>query len=69
MKLFTKGGFVLRTTTNDRTISNEVTINAPLHLVWFAWTISERVSEWFPPETVVEAIEGWAYELYFYSWE
>lgn len=52
-------------TTNDRTIINEVTINAPLHLVWYAWTISERVSEWFAPETVIEAIEGGAYELYF----
>lgn len=65
MKIFPKGGFVLTTTTNDRTIINEVTINAPLHLVWYAWTISERVSEWFAPETVVEAIEGGAYELYF----
>lgn len=65
MKIFTKGGFVLTTTTNDRTIINEVTIIAPLLLVWYAWTISERVSEWFAPETVIEAIEGGAYELYF----
>ncbi|WP_207308605.1 SRPBCC family protein [Bacillus timonensis] len=52
-------------TTNDRTIINKVTINAPLHLVWYAWTISERVSEWFAPEAFIEAIEGGAYELYF----
>lgn len=55
----------MTSTTNDRTIINEVTVNSPLHLVWYAWTISERVSEWFAPEAVVEAIEGGAYELYF----
>jgi len=55
----------LKTTTNNRTIINEITINAPLNLVWYAWTISERVSQWFAPEAVVEAIEGGAYELYF----
>ncbi|WP_081755952.1 SRPBCC domain-containing protein [Paucisalibacillus sp. EB02] len=55
----------MTTTINNRTIMNEVTINAPLQLVWYAWTISERVSEWFAPESVVEAIEGGAYELYF----
>ncbi|WP_010095578.1 SRPBCC family protein [Ornithinibacillus scapharcae] len=55
----------MTTTTNDRVISKEVVINAPLSLVWYAWTISERVSEWFAPETVVEAKEGGAYELYF----
>lgn len=48
-----------------KTTTNEQTINAPLDLVWYAWTISERVSEWFAPETVVEAREGGAYELYF----
>lgn len=51
MEIFPKGGFVLTTTTNDKTIINEVTINAQLHIVWYAWTISERVSEWFAPET------------------
>lgn len=55
----------MTTTTNDKVISKEVEINAPLSLVWYAWTISERVSEWFAPETVVEAMEGGAYELYF----
>jgi uncharacterized protein YndB with AHSA1/START domain len=38
----------------------EMTINAPINLVWYAWTISKRVSEWFAPETVVEAREGGA---------
>ena len=55
----------MTTTTNDKAIIKEITINAPLNLVWYAWTISERVSEWFAPETVVEAKEGGAYELYF----
>ncbi|WP_243356359.1 SRPBCC family protein [Bacillus litorisediminis] len=55
----------MTTTTNDKAIIKEVTINAPLNLVWYAWTISERVSEWFAPETVIEPREGGAYELYF----
>lgn len=53
------------TTSNDKAINNEVMINAPLNLVWYAWTISERVSEWFAPETVIEAKIGGPYELYF----
>lgn len=57
--------YFLKTTTNDKAIIKEVTIDAPLNLVWYAWTISERVSEWFAAETVVEAKEGGAYELYF----
>lgn len=60
-----KGEVLLTTTTNDKAISKEVTINAPLNLVWYAWTISDRVSEWFAPETIVEPKEGGAYELYF----
>lgn len=33
--------------------------------MWCAWIISKRVSEWFAPESVVEAREGGTYELYF----
>jgi uncharacterized protein YndB with AHSA1/START domain len=55
----------LTTTTNDKVIIKEIIISAPLNLVWYAWTISERISEWFAPESVVEAKEGGAYELYF----
>ncbi|KQL36111.1 SRPBCC domain-containing protein [Psychrobacillus sp. FJAT-21963] len=55
----------MKTTSNEKAVTNEVTINAPLNLVWYAWTISERVSEWFASETVVIAKEGGAYELYF----
>ena len=47
------------------TVSKEVTITTPIDLVWYAWTISERVSEWFAPQAIVEPEEGGAYELYF----
>ncbi|QTD40406.1 SRPBCC domain-containing protein [Sporosarcina sp. Te-1] len=46
-------------------VKNEVIIQAPVELTWFAWTISDRVSQWFAPEAVVEAKVGGAYELYF----
>ncbi|MGG0938666.1 SRPBCC domain-containing protein [Brevibacillus centrosporus] len=49
----------------QRFIKNGVTIHAPLNLVWFAWTISDRVSEWFAPEAVIDPIEGGPFELYF----
>lgn len=55
----------MTTSTNDKSIVKEIMINAPINLVWFAWTISERVSEWFASETIIEAREGGAYELYF----
>ncbi|NYV68337.1 SRPBCC family protein [Bacillus sp. Gen3] len=51
--------------TKDRQLTHEVSIDAPLDLVWHAWTISSRVSEWFAPETVIEPEIGGAYELYF----
>ena len=50
---------------NDIVISNELIINTPLNLVWYAWTIPERVCEWFAPEAMIEATVGGAYELYF----
>lgn len=51
--------------TMDRSVSKEVIISAPIDLVWYAWTIAERVSEWFAPQAIVEPVEGGAYELYF----
>lgn len=60
-----KGEISMTTVTNDKAIIKEITINVPLQLVWYAWTISDRVAEWFAPETVVEAKIGGAYELYF----
>lgn len=52
-------------TDNSLAVKEEITINAAREFVWHAWTISERVAEWFAPEAVVEAKEGGAYELYF----
>jgi len=49
----------------EKTVSKEITIDTSIDLVWYAWTLSERVSEWFAPQAIVEAVEGGAYELYF----
>lgn len=46
-------------------INNEITVNLPIELVWHAWTISDRVAQWFAPETKIETKVGGAYELYF----
>ncbi|MEK4522766.1 SRPBCC domain-containing protein [Psychrobacillus sp. FSL W7-1457] len=46
-------------------INKEITINTPMDLVWYAWTISERVSEWFASEAIINPKVGGAYELYF----
>ncbi|MER2263180.1 MAG: SRPBCC domain-containing protein [Psychrobacillus sp.] len=46
-------------------INKEITIHAPIDLVWYAWTISERVSEWFASEAIINPKVGGAYELYF----
>src|SRR5690606_19355479 len=55
----------METITSPKSITNAIEINSSLQLVWYAWTISERVSEWFAPEAIVETKEGGAYELYF----
>ncbi len=55
----------MKSLSNELEIQKEVIIDAPLDLVWYAWTISERVSEWFAPETLIEPEIGGAYELYF----
>lgn len=46
-------------------LKKDITIKAPVDLVWHAWTISDRVAQWFAPETVIEAKKDGAYELYF----
>jgi uncharacterized protein YndB with AHSA1/START domain len=46
-------------------VKKDITIEAPVDLVWHAWTISRRVEQWFAPEAVIEAEKGGAYELYF----
>ncbi|WP_349304903.1 SRPBCC domain-containing protein [Paenibacillus sp. Marseille-Q4541] len=48
-----------------KSVTAEASIQAPLELVWYAWVISERVSEWFAPQAIIEARDGGAYELYF----
>ncbi|MFO1445417.1 SRPBCC domain-containing protein [Bacillus sp. Bva_UNVM-123] len=55
----------MESTTKETIIKKEILIESPLNLVWYAWTISERVSEWFAPETFIEPKVGGAYELYF----
>ncbi|MFT4414771.1 SRPBCC family protein [Fredinandcohnia humi] len=55
----------MATLSNEKVVLHEVTINSSLDLVWYAWTISERVSEWFAPQVVVDPVVGGAFELYF----
>ncbi len=47
------------------TIFIEVSISAPLDLVWLAWVESKRVATWFAPEANVEPRIGGAFELFF----
>lgn len=47
------------------TIKQEITINASKEIVWWAWTLSERVVQWFAPGAHIEAKLGGAYELFF----
>ena len=47
------------------TINKSILINAPIDLVWHAWTIPSRVSQWFAPKSVVEPRINGPYELYF----
>ncbi|WP_409274543.1 SRPBCC family protein [Neobacillus sp. SCS-31] len=55
----------MKTASNTLMVSQEVIVNASLDLVWYAWTLSDRVSAWFAPEAVIEPRIGGAYELYF----
>lgn len=55
----------METISNEKSFIKEVIIAAPLDLVWHAWTISNRVSKWFAPKTIVEPKIGGAFELYF----
>jgi uncharacterized protein YndB with AHSA1/START domain len=48
-----------------RAVEQEVIIGAPVDLVWHAWTMAERVSQWFAPEAIIDAADGGPYELYF----
>jgi len=43
----------------------EISISAPLEMVWQAWTETEHVTGWFSPEANVEARVGGPFELFF----
>ena len=43
----------------------EVSVKAPLDLVWRAWTETERTIEWFAPAANIVPVEGGAFELFF----
>jgi uncharacterized protein YndB with AHSA1/START domain len=43
----------------------EASIDAPLDLVWRAWTETERIMEWFSPAANIVAEAGGAFELFF----
>lgn len=55
----------MKTASDILVVLKEVTVNASLDLVWYAWTLSDRVSTWFAPEAAIEPKLGGAYELYF----
>lgn len=46
-------------------IKTDITIQADKSLVWRAWTESDRITEWFAPEAVIEPAAGGRFELYF----
>ena len=43
----------------------EVSVEAPIDLVWRAWTETERVIEWFAPAANIVPVERGAFELFF----
>ncbi|UCH57813.1 MAG: SRPBCC domain-containing protein [Candidatus Bathyarchaeota archaeon] len=43
----------------------DVRIEAPIDLVWSAWTEPERITVWFAPEANIEARSGGPFELFF----
>ncbi|MCK1998912.1 hypothetical protein MPH47_17075 [Psychrobacillus psychrodurans] len=53
----------MNSTSNATSVKKQITIHAPLNLVWYAWTLSERVSEWFAPETIIEGTQIWHFRI------
>ena len=43
----------------------EISVEAPMDLVWWAWTETERITEWFAPAANIVPVEGGAYEFFF----
>lgn len=48
-----------------KNIKHEITINTSKEIVWWAWTLCDRVAQWFAPSANVEAKLDGAYELFF----
>ena len=46
-------------------VSMETSVAAPIDLVWWAWTETERITEWFAPAANIVPVEGGAFELFF----
>ncbi|MGD6878543.1 SRPBCC family protein [Bacillus infantis] len=46
-------------------IKTDIIIQAEKSLIWKAWTESDRMTEWFAPEAVIEPEAGGRFELYF----
>ena len=51
---------------NMETIIIDISISAPLDLVWLAWVESNRIITWFAPEANVEPRIGGVFELFFW---
>ncbi|HWO77563.1 MAG TPA: SRPBCC domain-containing protein [Bacillus sp. (in: firmicutes)] len=52
-------------TAEQKIIKKKVMIDSKADLVWYAWTKSDRVSQWFAGKAIVEPEVGGKYELYF----
>ena len=48
----------------ERTVSKQVTVKAPLDAVWSAWTTTEGVKSFFAPDARVEARPDGPFEIY-----
>ncbi|KIL35110.1 ATPase [Cohnella kolymensis] len=48
-----------------RTLHKEIVVSESKELIWYAWTISERVSQWFAPAANIDPRVGGAFELFF----
>ena len=49
----------------ERVIRKEVQVNAPVKIVWDAWTTSDGATRFFAPEARIELAIGGSYELCF----
>ncbi|MHC1739597.1 MAG: SRPBCC domain-containing protein [Anaerolineaceae bacterium] len=50
---------------DEKALSFEVIVDAPIESVWDAWTTVEGVTSFFAPECKIELRPGGAYEMYF----